>query len=102
MIHLYNYNGDYKPHYVYSMVDIVGEFTCYGIPSIFMAFSWPKGFVVHFFRLDPTEAEEAQCDALISLSVDGSRSMATTDSWGIGRCALQPLYLGIFISHYKL
>ena len=36
----------------------------------------------HFCRLDPTEAEEAQCDALISLSVDGSRSMATTDFFG--------------------
>lgn len=27
-------------------------------------------------RLDPTEAEEAQCDAMISLAVDGSRCWA--------------------------
>ena len=26
-------------------------------------------------RLDPTEAEEAQCDAMISLAVDGSRCL---------------------------
>ena len=32
MIHLYNSHGDYKPHDFYSIVDMVGEFTCYGIP----------------------------------------------------------------------
>ena len=35
-------------------------------------------FSLNASRLDPTEAEEAQCDALISLSVDGSRSVAKT------------------------
>ena len=51
-------------------------------------------------RLDPTEAEEAQCDAMISLAVDGSRCLArfpVVDPIlsGYPRCSMGLVYLPI-------
>ena len=72
-----------------------------------MIFHGPKPGVPFFSlnasRLDPTEAEEAQCDALISLSVDGSRSVAKTwHRWvDRGRCVVLDPVVGQRWIHEK-